>query len=295
VNLGGEPERDDSGLPPVDIKVPDDARELDRDVQAYRRELRALRRHQRRLRLHRPLARDGMILPLLASCLVLALIVGTLLVVFTAGPGGDLPGAAPGTARPSGSASSAPASSAPANSAPASSAPTSLADSLTARPAGKLPDKAVEIADAQQSVRSVRSLAPAVLALVPVGCSCTPAVDQLVTQALTAGVTLYLVGAHGELRAMQRLATNAPGRAIAAEDTGGGLYGTYRPRKLTALLAEQDGSVRVAAPLSAGFRLGHQLSALTAAAVSPAPAPSPAPSSAPAPLSPTPTPTASSS
>ena len=42
VNLGGEPERDDSGLPPVDIVVPDDARELERDVQAYRREQRAL-------------------------------------------------------------------------------------------------------------------------------------------------------------------------------------------------------------------------------------------------------------
>src|SRR5206468_2768519 len=70
-------------------------RELDRDVQAYRREQRALRRRQRRIRLGAPLTRDGVVLPLLASCLVLALIAGTLLTVFTAGPGGEgsLPGA----------------------------------------------------------------------------------------------------------------------------------------------------------------------------------------------------------
>jgi hypothetical protein len=84
VNPGGEPERDDTGLPPVDIEVPDDARELDRDVQAYRRELRALRRSERHGRWHRSLSKDGVVLPLLACCLILALITGTLLTVFTA-------------------------------------------------------------------------------------------------------------------------------------------------------------------------------------------------------------------
>ena len=39
MNTGGDQGRDDYGLPPVDIEVPDDARELARDVQAYRREL----------------------------------------------------------------------------------------------------------------------------------------------------------------------------------------------------------------------------------------------------------------
>ncbi|WP_262402492.1 hypothetical protein [Actinomadura sp. CNU-125] len=34
----GDPDPDDYGLPRVDIVVPDDARELDRDVVAYRRE-----------------------------------------------------------------------------------------------------------------------------------------------------------------------------------------------------------------------------------------------------------------
>jgi hypothetical protein len=83
VNLGGEPGRDDFGLPPIDAEIPDDARELDRDVQAYYRELRSLRWRRRARRWHRPLPRDGMVLPLLAGCLALTLLAGTLLTVFT--------------------------------------------------------------------------------------------------------------------------------------------------------------------------------------------------------------------
>jgi hypothetical protein len=83
VNIGGDPGRDDYGLPPVDIEIPDDARELDRDVQAYRRELRALRWRRRTRWLAGPLGRDGMVLPLLAGCLALTLLAGTLLTVFS--------------------------------------------------------------------------------------------------------------------------------------------------------------------------------------------------------------------
>ena len=87
VNIGGDPGRDDYGLPPVDIEIPDDARELDRDVQAYHRELRALRWRRYTRRLQGPLAHDGMVLPLLAGCLALTLLAGTLLTVFTGGQG----------------------------------------------------------------------------------------------------------------------------------------------------------------------------------------------------------------
>jgi len=83
VNIGGDPGRDDYGLPPVDIEVPDDARELDRDVHAYHRELRALRWRRRTRWLLVPLGRDGMVLPLLAGCLALTLLAGTLLTVFS--------------------------------------------------------------------------------------------------------------------------------------------------------------------------------------------------------------------
>src|SRR5215475_1718801 len=83
VNIGGDPGRDDYGLPPVDIEIPDDARELVRDVQAYHRELRAQRWRGRTRRLAGPLIRDGMVLPLLAGCLALTLLAGTLLTVFS--------------------------------------------------------------------------------------------------------------------------------------------------------------------------------------------------------------------
>jgi hypothetical protein len=83
VNIGGDPGRDDYGLPPIDIEIPDDARELERDVQAYHRELRAQRWRRRTNRLGVPLTRDGMVLPLLAGCLALTLLAGTLLTVFS--------------------------------------------------------------------------------------------------------------------------------------------------------------------------------------------------------------------
>src|SRR5437870_3033516 len=94
VNIGGDPGRDDYGLPPVDVEIPDDARELDRDVQAYHRELRAQRWRRRTRRLAAPLTRDGMVMPLLAGCLALTLLAGTLLTVF----GGSLSSPAPGRA-----------------------------------------------------------------------------------------------------------------------------------------------------------------------------------------------------
>jgi len=83
VNIGGDPGQDDYGLPPVDIEIPDDARELERDVQAYHRELRAQRWRRRTSRLAVPLTRDGLVLPLLAGCLALTLLAGTLLTVFS--------------------------------------------------------------------------------------------------------------------------------------------------------------------------------------------------------------------
>ncbi len=85
MNIGGDPGRDDYGLPPVHIEIPDDARELDRDVQAYHRELRAKRWQRLTRRIKGALTRDGMVLPVLAGCLALTLLAGTLLTVFTGG------------------------------------------------------------------------------------------------------------------------------------------------------------------------------------------------------------------
>jgi hypothetical protein len=72
--------------PPLDVQIPDDARELDREVLAYHRELRAKRRRSRLRRLAAPFARQGTIMPLLASILAVCLVAGAMLSVATFSP-----------------------------------------------------------------------------------------------------------------------------------------------------------------------------------------------------------------
>ena len=71
---------------PLDIQIPDDARELDRDVLAYHRELRAQRRRNRLHRLTRPFSGPGTVMPLLASILAVCLVAGAMLSVATFSP-----------------------------------------------------------------------------------------------------------------------------------------------------------------------------------------------------------------
>ena len=83
VNPGGGAGWDE---PPLDIQIPDDARELDRDVLAYHRELRARRRRNRLRGLAGPVAGRGTLLPVLASILAVCLVAGAMLSVATFSP-----------------------------------------------------------------------------------------------------------------------------------------------------------------------------------------------------------------
>lgn len=238
MSVGGEPDRDDSGLPPVDIEIPDDARDLDRDVQAYHRELRARRRRMRFGRLHGPLTRDGLVLPLLAGCLAMVLISGVLLTVFTAGQSGTPPVT------------------------PSQPAHTSISRARPAgRPAGQLPDATVIMAG---NAVPLRSLMPSVLALVPAGCGCRSALRQLRRQAAAARVTVYLVGTSGNMSQVGRLAARAgqPADQVAI-DTDMALTTAYRPRGLTAVLVSADGAVGpVRRDLRPASKLTRQLRSL---------------------------------
>ena len=71
---------------PLDIQIPDDARELDRDVLAYHRELRAQRRRNRLRRLTGRFSGPGTVMPLLASILAVCLVAGAMLSVATFSP-----------------------------------------------------------------------------------------------------------------------------------------------------------------------------------------------------------------
>jgi hypothetical protein len=200
VNPGGEPERDDTGLPPVDIEIPDDARELERDMQAYRRELRALRRSERRGRWHRWLGKDGIVLPLLACCLILALITGTLLTVFTATSG-------PNTTGVPGSATFAP----------------SATPEAEIVPMKTLPDASIFV----DGSIPVDQLDEAMVVLVPARCGCAATFRWLAEVASKAGVPAYLTyapGAEQETEQFYRqLDTQVRGSVLLAGETDNGL------------------------------------------------------------------------
>jgi hypothetical protein len=234
VNAGGDPDRDDFGLPPIDIEIPDDARELDRDVQAYQRELRAMRRRQRARRLRGPVTREGMVLPLLAGCLILALITSTLLIMFAADQTG-MP------TEPSHVASQ------PA----APNRPTASSEPAAGKLNGPLPPGQIVVANKRVSLRSVAGPRPAVLALVPQNCKCGSTLHELTAQAAQARVPVYLVAANGEQQQLPGLAEQAgPVTPTLAEDINDVLFRNYDGSStLTAVLVRPDGTVAQVARL----------------------------------------------
>lgn len=241
MDSGSGPERDEFGLPPVHVEIPDDARELDADVEAYRRELRALRRRRRSDRLRRPLrrrglrlGREGMALPLLACCLMLALITSTLLVMFAADQ--------TGVPQVSGSAAKPPAG--------------------AGLPAGKaghqLPSMGIIVGGGSVPLRSLAAGRPLVLALIPQDCGCEPALRDLAGLAGAAQVRLYLVGTSAQRNQLSQLAAEAgQPPAQVADDTAGVLASVYGQQGLTAVLVRTGGTVTyIARDLSPAQVLG---------------------------------------
>ena len=251
MNPGAEPGRDDSGLPPVDIEIPDDARELDRDVIAYRRERRALRRRARLQRVLRPFRGHGAILPLIASCVALSMLAGAMLSVFTISPA-----SAPVKPPPSAGSGAAPSGSA----------------STVSLPSGKV------LVNGRPT--PLRGLTGTVLALVPANCQCDTALRQLTVQASRARVSVYFVGTRSAMTDVSRLArTDGQGAAVAV-DADNVLHRAYQPDGLTVILVRPDTSTTVHRHLVSGLHLEDELSTLRGGpgATSGATAKSPAPS-----------------
>lgn len=240
MNKGGEPERDDYGLPPVDIDVPDDARELDADVQAYHRELRALRRQARSLRWRlrgsgQMLQRTGLVMPLIAGCLVLAMLSGMVLTMFTANSYFNRGGrpASPGSGRRSNS--------------PAASLP----------PGVQLPSELISVNGSTPVVLS--DLTRVALAVIPPHCGCDTVVRALLQQAGSAGLVVYLVGAPGSRAQIRRLASASQASLVwSATEVKGRLLPKY-PRGLTVLLVDSQGNATKIIGLQQGFRLERRL------------------------------------
>jgi hypothetical protein len=101
VALGGDQGRDDGGLPPANVEIPDDARELERDVIAYHREVRSKRRRAWLRRIFRPFMTPTTAVPLIAIFAALSMITGVMLSVLTISPASAPTRPAPSaTARP---------------------------------------------------------------------------------------------------------------------------------------------------------------------------------------------------
>jgi hypothetical protein len=238
VNQGGEPAHDDYGLPRVDVQVPDDARELDRDVQAYHRELRALRRHELSLRWRAPLRHSGMIVPLIAGCLVLAMVAGMVLTMFSAnsylGGGGGIsdqqdrnPAKSDLGARNGSSGSSA----SPSAARNASGGP--------ATPAAKrLPQGKIKV-DGQ--TLDLATMVTAALALIPANCRCAVLIRRLGNQAAAAGVGVYLVGRRGSATEARRLAAETKGAHFALDSDN--VLNGYASSHLTVVLVDSQHNV----------------------------------------------------
>lgn len=263
MSQGGEAGHDDYGLPPVDIEIPDDARELYRDVQAYHRELRALRRHQRSMRWRTPFRRSGIAIPLLAGCLVAALVAVLVSAVFTANPYFPRrPATAPGSSKSSNPGSRSTKSD-NSSSGPSASPSTGAAGPVPTASENKLPGKTINVRGRQLPLRNLASTA---LAIVPVNCNCDAAVLDLLTQAGTAGVVIYLVGPRGSMTALERLLAGASTSAArvtrVATDDADALASTYRPDGLTVLFVDARGGVTEATRLKRPFMFADRLKML---------------------------------
>jgi hypothetical protein len=244
VSFASEPGRDDGNLPPVNVVIPDDARELDRDVLAYRREMRARRRRQRFLRLFQPFRTPefgghAAVIPLIAICLAVCLVGGALLSVATMSP---------------------------------ASAPTLNGGRGTAQsvlPAGEL--TALPAGSVQVAGRTVaaRSLVSSVIALVPAGCDCGLGLQRLAGQAIDADVKVYFAAGGAELADLAGLTVRyGDGTAVAVADSASVLTAAYRPVGLTVLLVFKNASVKVLRNLPADFQLTAALRELGQAGVS---------------------------
>jgi len=240
VSFPSEPGRDDGNPPPVNIVIPDDARELDRDMLAYHREQRARRRRQRLLRLLGPLRRrefggQAAILPLIATCVALSMLAAAMLSVVAISPA----------------------------SAPTLTEPPTVSAGPVVRPVAltSLPTGTVQLDGHGEQVRSLTSSA---LALVPAGCDCGPALARLASQATAAHVGLYFVGADAAMRQLASLTARwGGGTAKAVYDTDDVLTAAYNPDGLTVLLVYSDATADVRKNLPSGFQLIPVLRQLT--------------------------------
>jgi hypothetical protein len=229
VSFAGEPGRDDGNLPPANIVVPDDARELDRDVLAYHREQRARRRRQRMSRVFGPLTRNeygghAAILPLIVTVVALSMLAGAMLSVITISPA-----SAPTVPK------------------------TPAASSAAIAPPIPLPAGTVQL---DGKTVPVRSLVDSALILVPANCQCGPTLQRVLDLLAPKQLPLYFVASGAAMRQLTELTKRyGDGRAKALYDPDDVLGAALHPVGVTYALVGLEDTAAVQRNLSANFQL----------------------------------------
>lgn len=213
-DLGRGPEWGDDGLPEIDVEIPDDIRELDRDIQAYHRELRRQRRQEFLRRVVPGIGRlgpYGVLAPVVAAALIVTAVLGSVMSLLGPRP--------PSAVRGAGS---------PGESAVAGNGP---------GVGSALPNTPVSVDGIHTRLSSVRS---AVVVTLPQNCRCSGSVDSLVSRARSAGVAVYLSGRHADTDAAAARDGRYPRVLDGAQQA---LADRYRPSGLSAVLVGRDGKV----------------------------------------------------
>lgn len=209
---GGAPSR-----PP--LVVPDDARELARDVAAWRREERWARRRrvvERRL-LGRPSSSRVLSAPLVITVLLAVGLLGATL----AFPGGS-------ASRPT-------------------VAPVPLVLAAPAVPAGSVGGLVPDVTlVGHTGPTGARDLRPAVLAVVQPNCACGAALAHLARQAAADGLTIYVIGSHAQQTELDALAaaTGSENVQVLLEENAT-LTTAFAQGPLTAVAVHADGVIDV--------------------------------------------------
>lgn len=211
--LGHDPEWNDGDLPEVDVEIPDDISELDREVQAYHRELRQRRRQRLFARLmpgYRRLGPFGVLGPVVAIALLATAVFGSMTSLLGPRAADDANGT--------------------------SGAP----DGQLAREEGAgrpLPNTEVVVDGAHQRLPDLRS---AVVLAVPEHCQCAASVDAVTSTAQQTDVDVYLSGEHDEIRALAKREGNYP---HVVDEASRALADRYQPAGLSAVLVDGEGNV----------------------------------------------------
>lgn len=212
---GGGHDDDARGSGIDHVVVPDDARELARDLQAWQREERSLRRRRRweSLLLTRRWHDRGISGLIVALILIGVAMLGATISLLT-------PRAVRQPTPPVELRLAAPAA-------------------LPGTPGGLLPDASLKAATGEVDARGLR---PGIIAIVPAQCSCRRALSVLAHEASTNALQVYLIGGPAQAGELADLTeSTAPTVVQPLVDVSGALVEAYAPRGLTVVQVHADG------------------------------------------------------